>query len=85
MHTEYSALRSIVVANFEENVKMPINEPADGKRKSQIQEYVDYYAGAGVQVGLLTSYHRFFPAFNYRCYLLLSSTLLCEPMMFSRA
>jgi 4-hydroxyphenylpyruvate dioxygenase len=49
MHTEYSALRSIVVADWSERVKMPINEPAPGKRKSQIQEYVDYYAGAGVQ------------------------------------
>jgi len=49
MHTEYSALRSIVVADYDENVKMPINEPATGKRKSQIQEYVDYYGGAGVQ------------------------------------
>lgn len=34
LHTEYSALRSIVVADFDENVKMPINEPAPGKRKS---------------------------------------------------
>ena len=49
LHTEYSALRSIVVTDFDENVKMPINEPAPGKRKSQIQEYVDYYNGAGVQ------------------------------------
>jgi 4-hydroxyphenylpyruvate dioxygenase len=49
IHTEFSSLRSIVVADFDENVKMPINEPAVGKRKSQIQEYVDYYAGAGVQ------------------------------------
>lgn len=49
LHTEYSALRSIVVADFDENVKMPINEPAPGKRKSQIQEYVDFYGGAGVQ------------------------------------
>src|SRR3569833_3375985 len=49
LHTEYSALRSIVVTDFDENIKMPINEPAPGKRKSQIQEYVDYYAGAGVQ------------------------------------
>lgn len=49
MHTEYSALRSIVVADFDEVVKMPINEPAPGKKKSQIQEYVDFYAGAGVQ------------------------------------
>merc|ERR1712126_212230 len=49
MHTEYSALRSIVVANWEETIKMPLNEPAPGKKKSQIQEYVDYYGGAGVQ------------------------------------
>lgn len=49
MHTDFSALRSIVMANYEETVKMPINEPAPGKRKSQIQEYVDYNAGAGVQ------------------------------------
>jgi 4-hydroxyphenylpyruvate dioxygenase len=49
MHTEYSALRSIVVTDYDENVKMPINEPAAGKKKSQIQEYVDYYHDAGVQ------------------------------------
>merc|ERR1711916_39773 len=49
MHTEYIALRSIVMANYEETVKMPINEPAPGKRKSQIQEYVEFYGGAGVQ------------------------------------
>lgn len=49
MHTEYSALRSIVVTDWDENVKMPINEPAPGKKKSQIQEYVDYYGGSGVQ------------------------------------
>lgn len=48
MHTEYSALRSIVMADFDEVIKMPINEPASGKRKSQIQEYVDYWGGAGV-------------------------------------
>jgi len=42
-------LRSIVVTDFDENIKMPINEPAVGKRKSQIQEYVDYYHGAGAQ------------------------------------
>ncbi|CAG9819185.1 unnamed protein product [Phaedon cochleariae] len=47
--TEYSSLRSIVMSNWEENVKMPINEPADGKKKSQIKEYVEYYGGAGVQ------------------------------------
>jgi len=49
IHTDYSSLKSIVVADFDEVVKMPINEPAIGKRKSQIQEYVDYYYGAGVQ------------------------------------
>ena len=55
MHTEYSALRSIVVADYDEVVKMPINEPAKGKRKSQIQEYVEYYGGAGVQHIALTT------------------------------
>jgi len=58
IHTDYSALRSIVVTNWEETVKMPINEPAAGKRKavSQIQEYVDFYGGAGVQhIALNTS------------------------------
>ncbi|CAH1137994.1 unnamed protein product, partial [Phyllotreta striolata] len=49
VHTEYSALRSIVMANWEENIKMPINEPAPGKKKSQIQEFVEYYGGPGVQ------------------------------------
>uniref|UniRef100_A0A8C6UZD1 4-hydroxyphenylpyruvate dioxygenase n=1 Tax=Neogobius melanostomus TaxID=47308 RepID=A0A8C6UZD1_9GOBI len=49
LQTDFSALRSIVVANYEETVKMPINEPAMGKRKSQIQEYVEYYGGPGVQ------------------------------------
>ncbi len=49
MHTEYSALRSIVMTDFDEVIKMPINEPAPGKRKSQIQEFCDYYGGAGVQ------------------------------------
>uniref|UniRef100_A0A8C9UCY8 4-hydroxyphenylpyruvate dioxygenase n=1 Tax=Serinus canaria TaxID=9135 RepID=A0A8C9UCY8_SERCA len=49
LHTEFSALRSIVVTNYEETIKMPINEPAPGKKKSQIQEYIDYYGGAGVQ------------------------------------
>lgn len=49
MNTEFSALRSIVVADHSEKVKMPINEPAAGKRKSQIQEYVEYYGGEGAQ------------------------------------
>jgi 4-hydroxyphenylpyruvate dioxygenase len=58
IHTDYSALRSIVVTNWEETIKMPINEPAPGKNRaiSQIQEYVDYYGGAGVQhIALNTS------------------------------
>jgi 4-hydroxyphenylpyruvate dioxygenase len=49
IHTEFSSLRSIVVTDYDENIKMPINEPAQGKRKSQIQEYVDYYHGSGAQ------------------------------------
>lgn len=50
IHTEYSSLKSIVVADHDETIKMPQNEPAVGKRgKSQIQEYVDYYNGSGVQ------------------------------------
>ncbi|CAI2372153.1 unnamed protein product [Moneuplotes crassus] len=49
IHTEYSSLRSIVMCDFDEIIKMPINEPAPGKRKSQIQEYVDFYGGPGVQ------------------------------------
>ncbi|XP_077403661.1 4-hydroxyphenylpyruvate dioxygenase [Vanacampus margaritifer] len=56
IHTQYSSLRSIVVTNYEETIKMPINEPAVGKKKSQIQEYVDYNGGAGVQhIALNTS------------------------------
>jgi 4-hydroxyphenylpyruvate dioxygenase len=47
--TEFSALRSIVMASPNELIKMPMNEPAPGKRKSQIEEYVDFYGGAGVQ------------------------------------
>jgi len=49
IHTEFSALRSIVVTDYEERVKMPMNEPAEGRKKSQIQEYVEYYGGPGVQ------------------------------------
>ncbi|GBB84639.1 hypothetical protein RclHR1_11200002 [Rhizophagus clarus] len=49
IHTEYSSLRSIVMADYHEKIKMPVNEPAIGRKKSQIQEYVDYYGGAGVQ------------------------------------
>ncbi|KAF7721164.1 hypothetical protein EC973_005146, partial [Apophysomyces ossiformis] len=49
VHTEYSALRSVVMADPAERIKVPINEPALGKKKSQIQEFVDFYGGAGVQ------------------------------------
>jgi 4-hydroxyphenylpyruvate dioxygenase len=47
--TEYSSLMSKVVANGNERIKFPINEPAKGKKKSQIEEYLDYYGGPGVQ------------------------------------
>jgi 4-hydroxyphenylpyruvate dioxygenase len=47
--TEYSALMSKVMQDGTGKVKFPINEPAEGKRKSQIQEYLDYYCGPGVQ------------------------------------
>ena len=55
IRTEYSSLASIVVADANERVKFPINEPAPGRRKSQIQEYVDYNLDAGVQhVAMIT-------------------------------
>ena len=47
--TEYSALMSKVMANGNGRVKFPINEPAEGRRKSQIEEYLEYYHGPGVQ------------------------------------
>ena len=47
--TEYSALMSKVVSNGNGWIKFPINEPAEGKKKSQIEEYLDFYRGAGVQ------------------------------------
>jgi 4-hydroxyphenylpyruvate dioxygenase len=47
--TEYSALMSKVMANGNGYVKFPINEPAEGKKKSQIEEYLDFYPGPGVQ------------------------------------
>ena len=47
--TEYSALMSKVMANANGYVKFPINEPAEGRRKSQIEEYLDFYDGPGVQ------------------------------------
>ena len=47
--TEYSALMSKVVANGNHRVKFPLNEPAVGKKKSQIDEYLEFYGGPGVQ------------------------------------
>ena len=47
--TEYTALMSKVVSNKNEYIKFPINEPAQGKKRSQVDEYLDYYQGAGVQ------------------------------------
>lgn len=47
--TEYSALMSKVMANGNDRIKFPINEPAEGKKKSQIEEYLDFYGGPGVQ------------------------------------
>ena len=47
--TEYTALMSKVVSNKNEYIKFPINEPAEGKKRSQIDEYLDFYQGAGVQ------------------------------------
>ncbi len=53
--TEYSALMSKVVQNGTGRIKFPINEPAEGKRKSQIDEYLQYYGGPGAQhIALLT-------------------------------
>lgn len=47
--TEYTALMSKVMSNGNERIKFPINEPAKGKKKSQIEEYIDFYKGGGVQ------------------------------------
>jgi 4-hydroxyphenylpyruvate dioxygenase len=47
--TEYTALMSKVMSNGNGRIKFPINEPAKGKKKSQIEEYIDFYEGAGVQ------------------------------------
>jgi len=53
--TEYSALMSKVVQNGNGRVKFPLNEPAEGKKKSQIEEYLDYYLTPGVQhIALIT-------------------------------
>ncbi len=47
--TEYSALMSKVMSNGNGRIKFPINEPAEGKKKSQIEEYLDFYEGPGIQ------------------------------------
>ena len=47
--TEYTALMSKVVSNGTGYIKFPINEPAEGRKKSQIEEYIEFYRGAGVQ------------------------------------
>ena len=49
IHTEYSALMSKVMANGNGRIKFPINEPAEGKKKSQIEEYIEFYEGSGCQ------------------------------------
>lgn len=49
IQTEYSSLMSKVMSNGNERIKFPINEPAQGKKKSQIDEYLEFYDGAGVQ------------------------------------
>jgi len=54
--TEYSALMSIVMSDDSFSIKFPINEPAEGRKKSQIQEYLDFHHGPGVQhIALLTA------------------------------
>ena len=53
--TEYSALMSKVVANGARTVKLPLNEPAAGKKRSQIDEYLEFYGGPGVQHIALTT------------------------------
>lgn len=53
--TEYSALMSKVMANGNGRIKFPINEPAEGKKKSQIEEYLEFYEGEGVQHAALAT------------------------------
>ena len=53
--TDYTALMSKVVSNGNGYIKFPINEPAEGKKKSQIEEYLDFYKSAGVQHIALTT------------------------------
>lgn len=49
INTEYSALMSKVMSNGNGRIKFPINEPAEGKKRSQVEEYLDFYNGPGVQ------------------------------------
>ena len=49
IHTDYSALMSIVMSNGNGRIKFPLNEPAKGKKRSQIEEYLDFYESPGVQ------------------------------------
>ncbi|MDG2484343.1 MAG: 4-hydroxyphenylpyruvate dioxygenase [Flavobacteriaceae bacterium] len=49
IHTEYSALMSKVMSNGNGRIKFPINEPAEAEKRSQIEEYLDFYEGCGVQ------------------------------------
>ena len=55
INTEYSALMSKVMSNGNGYVKFPINEPAEGKKKSQIEEYLEFYEGEGVQHAALST------------------------------
>lgn len=56
INTEYSALMSKVMSNGNGYVKFPINEPAEGKKKSQIEEYLEFYEGEGVQHAALITH-----------------------------
>ena len=56
INTEYSALMSKVMSNGNGYVKFPINEPADGKKKAQIEEYLEFYEGEGVQHAALATH-----------------------------
>lgn len=49
MLSDYSSMKSVVMASGNEVIKMPLNEPAPGLKKSQIEEFIDYYGSAGVQ------------------------------------
>ena len=53
--TEYTALMSKVMSNGNGRIKFPINEPAEGRKKSQIEEYIDFYNGSGVHIAVATS------------------------------